>query len=409
MSKRLNNNKEKKPNYSAFRNNDRKSKAKDLEFRDNLVRIWYPEVSDQEKLALKNISKYPDVKPYIAVMPDFHLGQWTVNGSIIPSENLVYPNTIGGDIGCGISSLRIPVTYDEIKGPLREIYNNIYGEVPTGKRVNRTPNERVDQNTLFNQELEVLNNANIRNAKQQLGTLGRGNHFVELQKDDEGDINLMIHTGSRGLGQIIRNIFFKRSTEHPKAKACLYLEADSPEGENYLAHVNFAIDYAKENRKEIARKVIETISEHIPRLNIEDDSLLEGLIDTSHNTISREVIFGSPVFVHRKGAINIPEGVLAPIPGNMGSISYIVEGRGNKYSFDSASHGAGRAMSRGEAQRKIRKEDLEDATQGVICRKNESIVDEAPQAYKDIEKVMSYQKDLIKRRHAFYPITCVKG
>ena len=374
-----------------------------------MVRIWYPRISKQEELTLKNISKYPDIKPYIVIMPDFHLGHWTINGSVIPSENLLYPNTIGGDIGCGISSLKIPITHEEIKGPLRAIYNSIYEKVPTGKRVNRMPNDRVNQNPLFNQELEVLNNANILNAKQQLGTLGRGNHFIELQTDDYNKVNLMIHTGSRGLGQIIKNIFSKRSINYPKSKACLYLEADSSEGINYLNHINFALDYARENRKEIARKVLETISDFVPHLKSYEDSLLINLIDTPHNTISREEVFGNPVFIHRKGAIKIPKEVLAPIPGNMGSMSYLVEGRGNEYSFNSASHGAGRTMSRVEAQRKIRKKDLEVATENVICRKDESMLDEAPQAYKDINKVISYQKDLIKRKHVFYPIACVKG
>ena len=391
-------------------NPDKKSVAKDLVFDGKLVRVWSPTITREKDViqSLKNLAKYPDVFPYIAVMPDYHLGENSVNGSIIPSENLLYVNAIGGDIGCGMASLKLPFEFEEIQRNLMQIYKDIYARVPSGRRLNITPNERVNNLPIFDNDLEIMNNANTKRAKQQIGTLGGGNHFVEIQKNENGDINLMVHTGSRILGQHIRGINMKKGKTLDSPRGLVVLEAESDEGKDYLKQVEFAVQYAKENRQEILRQAYEAFTDSVGG-NDSFESVLEKLIDVSHNSLSKENIFGKDVYVHRKGAVHLSDGELGLIPGSMGTNSYIVQGKGNKYSFESCSHGAGRKMSRGVAFSTIRKSDFLESMQGIISREDDSILDEAPQAYKDIGKVVKYQQDLVKVVEKLSPLACVKG
>jgi len=388
---------------------DEGTSARDIIVNRRLFRVWHPEARGDKTLTerLTSLSRYPDVFPYVAIMPDYHNGESSVNGSVIPSENLLYINAIGGDIGCGMSFARLPLTTHDLGDKLRKIYEAIYQKVPTGRRVNIEDYEKFSDFPLFQQELEVLNKGNIKDALQQIGTLGGGNHFIEVQADSEDNIAVMIHTGSRAIGQHIRTIFMRKATNPEKSRNLFYLSADSKEGKEYLEHVDFATRYAAENRAEILRRVMEAFSEQFPELRecLSEDNI----IDVPHNFISLENYFGKEVYVHRKGAIHVPKDSFGAVPGSMGSASYVVRGRGNKYSFDSCSHGAGRRMSRGQAFDLIRREEFIGAMGDVISRTDDSIVDEAPQAYKDINEIIKYQKDLIRTTDKLRPLASIKG
>lgn len=400
-----------KPKINQMYRYDQKL-TRDLVFGNRLVRVWSPEAEhDKDTLrAFKNLAKYPEVFPYIAIMPDYHIGENSVNGAIIPTRQTLYVNAIGEDIGCGMASLRLPVRVEDINRKLDQIYNRLYSRIPSGRRLNITYEDRIDIKDLFKSDLEVLNNANTKEAKQQMGTLGSGNHFVEVQIDENGYINLMVHTGSRRLGQNIRKIFSRKGKVSNSSIGLVALDANSSVGVEYLAHVDFATEYARENRKEIMLQVYQTISEILPRLlETQFEKLLEDLIDTTHNQITRETHFGEQVYVHRKGAVHLPGGALGLIPGSMGSGSYVVRSKGNRFSFDSCSHGAGRRMSRGRALNSIRLEDYLKAMQGIVCRTDDNILDEAPQAYKDIDTVLKYQKDLVSIVNKLRPLVSIKG
>lgn len=386
--------------------------ARDIVLNGRLFRVWDPESRGNEELVggLRAVSYYPDISPFVCVMPDFHISESSVNGSVIPSRNLLYVNAVGGDIGCGMASLRLPISLFEVENKLDEIYRLIYSFVPTGRQSNQTGVEVNNQDELFNQDLEVLNRSNVKDAKRQFGTLGGGNHFVELQTDEDNRVNVMVHTGSRVIGQIIKQIFTRQGITSQRPKGLIYLEADSRAGQDYLAHVKFALDYAKANRKEILSRTIKGILEVFPALGERiNGSLLEGMIDVPHNYVSLERHFGEDLYVHRKGAVHLEEGELGLIPGSMGTHSYVVMGRGNQYGLDSCSHGAGRSMPRGKALDCIRKSDYLLAMRGIVCRTDDNILDEAPQAYKDVDKVINHQKDLVRVCEKLKPVVSVKG
>jgi tRNA-splicing ligase RtcB (3'-phosphate/5'-hydroxy nucleic acid ligase) len=398
-------------NWRDFRNKNKKSLAKDLIFDDVLVRVWSPEIEKEEEIkrGLGNLARYPDVYPYIAVMPDYHLGENSVNGSVIPSRSTLYVNAIGGDIGCGVASVKLPIDVDEIEPFLREIYKSIYEKIPTGKRLHIKPDRRVLDLPLFDSELDLMNVSNKKRAQQQIGTLGGGNHFVEIQRGEGGKVNVMVHTGSRGLGQIVREVSHRNGIKHDRPKGLVTLDADSDEGRAYLDNVNFAMRYAEANREEILREVFGALKSYVPRLEeISFDDILAKKIEVPHNFLSREMHFGEEVFIHRKGAIRVLEYELGLIPGSMGTHSYVVLGKGNKYSFNSCSHGAGRKMTRNEAKNRISRSDFAKAMGEVVSRKDKGVYDEAPQAYKDVEEVLSYQRDLVKRVEVLKPLISIK-
>jgi len=389
-----------------------KTVARDIVLNGRLIRVWHPEArSDRDLLlSLSELSRYPDVYPYIAIMPDYHIGESAVNGAVIPSRRLLYINIIGGDIGCGMASMRLPIRLDAIAGMLRDLFGRIHERVPSGRRIHLEPSEAVQSLPLFTEALEILNKENTRRGQQEMGTLGGGNHFVEIQKNEAGELNVMVHTGSRILGQHIRNIFIKRGQRPGKPPGLFMLEADSPEGRDYLAHVAFAVRYARENRLEILRQVYHAFQELVPQLReMPFARCQETVVDKPHNYISKETHFGEEVYVHRKGAIHVPENCPGLIPGSMGTSSFLVVGRGNLYSFNSCSHGAGRRLSRGKALRQISKEDFLRAMAGIVSRADDSILDEAPQAYKDIHEIIRCQRDLVRVAEEFTPVISIKG
>jgi tRNA-splicing ligase RtcB len=386
--------------------------SRDIVINRKLFRVWHPEARGDTRLiqSLTEISRYPDIFPYVAIMPDYNSGENSVNGSIIPSENLLYLNATGGDIGCGMSVLKLPLKTNDLDGKLEKIYESIYREVPTGRSVNLKGYDSFSEWPLFHEEIEVLNGGNKKEALQQIGTIGRGNHFVEVQEDSEGYLYIMVHTGSRALGQVIRKIFTKKSRNPEKSKNFYYLEANSKDGQNYLRHVDFAVRYATENRAEILRRVYSCFLEQFQGLaESSPEAHSHGFLDVCHNFISKEVHFGREVYVHRKGAVSVPKHSLGIISGTMGDSSFVVEGRGNPYSFNSCSHGAGRRMTRAEALRTLRREDLSIAMEGILSRLDQNVLDEAPQAYKSIQEIVRYQRDLIKIQTKLMPLASIKG
>jgi len=323
---------------------------------------------------------------------------------------MLYVNAIGGDLGCGMSFVDLGVSVDSVRRKLNEIYGEIYEAVPTGKRFNVQFDERLEKNELFVQDLPLLNRTNKKLAMQQFGSLGRGNHFIELQEGEQGQLGLMIHTGSRGIGHLIRNIGMKAGTALDSPRGLVVIEANSEEGEEYLRNINFAVQYASKNRLEILMRVLGVLqgkSEELGRKSLEE--VRENVIDVPHNLITQERHFGKDLYVHRKGAVNLLKGQLGIIPGSMGTHSYVVVGRGNVYSFNSCSHGAGRIMSRGKALNTVSPRDFESSMSGIVSRRDRSVYDEAPQAYKNIELVLGYQKDLVKRVSKWYPTLSIKG
>jgi tRNA-splicing ligase RtcB len=387
----------------------KKNSASSVMINKTLVQMWSPEAAKDTELIrhIRKVTRYPGIFPRIAIMPDYHLGGLSMNGSILASENMLYINAIGGDIGCGIASLKLPLNIDDIAAELQKIYHDMYSNIPTGRRINVVFEESIDQMELFRFESSVFNKANKKRAKQQLGTVGDGNHFVELQKDDKGALYLMVHSGSRMLGQVVRQAHIHNSSQPETSGA---IEAESAEGRAYLADADFAVRYAKENRHELLMRAIGAINMTVPASKqIDGKSLEEEVIDTPHNHMTQETHFGKRLYVHRKGAVHVPKGHLGIIAGNMGDTSYIVRGTGNRKSFESCSHGAGRSKTRGEAFSKISMKAYLESVEGVVCRRDQSILDEAPGAYKNIERVMSYQRDLVKRVTALNPVVNVKG
>ena len=397
---------------SEFRYRNRKSSVIDISTKNGTAKIWAAKssISADARKTIEDLTKCPDVYPYIAIMHDFHInGSW-LNGSIIPTRNSLFVTAVGGDLGCGMASLKLPIQTDDIEGSLKAIYKEIYATVPCGRRTNETIDDAIENHPVFNHQSDVLTNDVRKKAKRQLGTLGGGNHFIEIQKNEEGELNIMVHTGSRYLGQVIRSVHLKNGTELARPHGLVTLAADSPEGQKYLNDMSLAIDYAKENRTEILRRVYAAIAKFVPELQQRDFSeFAEDTIDIHHNYIAQEEHFGETLYVHRKGAIHLLEGEVGIVPGSMGSKSYLVMGRGNIFSFNSCAHGAGRKLSRREAFNGITPRRFRQSMGDVISRTDRNVFDEAPEAYKDIEGVMRSQRDLVKVSDVLYPLASIKG
>jgi len=389
----------------------KKQEVRTIKVNGVTIKAWSPTIERDKEVqeGLRKLKHYPDIYSHVAIMPDYHLGETSINGSIIPSQETLYLNAIGGDIGCGIALAKLDLKEEDLDGKTREIYRALASRIPTGRRVNIHPEERVEAMEIFGAESPTLTNTVIKKAKQQMGTVGDGNHFVEIQKDQEGNLYAMVHTGSRYLGQVIREVHSRNGTQS-NPKSPIMLNINDQEGEAYLRDSQLALAYSIENRREILRKVLEAISETATEIpEDEQKKILEEILDVPHNFISKETHFGTDLFVHRKGAIYVPEGTLGIIAGTMGTPSYLVEGRGNKESFESASHGAGRRMPRGRALRSISHKEFLRTMDGIESRKDENVLDESPQAYKNINEVMKNQKGLVKKVEELSPLINIRG
>ena len=381
-------------------------------------------VDESAQRQLQNAARLPVVFRHIAVMPDVHFGIGATVGSVIPTLKAIIPAAVGVDIGCGMMAAKTTLRAEDLPDNLGPLRTAIERAVPHGRRPgHRDPGawgkapESVNSAwaTLEPEFTELCRDypkLAQTNHVQHLGTLGTGNHFIEVCLDEAGAVWFMLHSGSRGVGNAIGTTFIELAKQDARRHQAnlpdenlAYLEEGSRYFGDYVRAVGWAQKYAAINRELMMKRVIEATKTVIAK---HFDSHVEA-VNCHHNYVSREQHFGQEVYVTRKGAVSARAGQLGIIPGSMGARSYIVRGKGNPESFESCSHGAGRALSRGEAKRRFTLEEHRAATEGVECRKDAAVIDETPAAYKDIDAVMEAQRDLVEVVHTLKQVVCVKG
>jgi len=375
------------------------------------IKLWTPihEVESAALDQLKNIANLPWMFKHVAAMPDVHFGKGATVGSVIAMQNAVSPAAVGVDIGCGMGAVLTNLTAKDLPESLRAIRAQIERDVPVGFNRHDTGLTLGAKSVMHTfKDLRAPVSTIEKTAHCQIGTLGGGNHFIEICLDTTDRVWVVLHSGSRNIGKTLaeHHIAIARKLVHndalPDKDLAVFLRG-TKEMDDYRHDLMWAQQYAFENRANMKNLVMAAIKRHIPHLTEVD------YIACHHNYVSEETHFGEDVIVTRKGAIYAGRDVYGIIPGSMGTKSYIVKGLGNPESYCSASHGAGRRMSRGAAKRAFTKEDLAEQTQGVECRKDEGVVDEIPAAYKDIDKVMENQKDLVEIVAELKQVLCVKG
>ena len=357
---------------------------------------------------LRNIAKLPWVFHHVAAMPDVHYGKGATVGSVIAMKGALSPAAVGVDIGCGLAAVRSSLNASDLPDSLAGLRSEIERAIPVGFEQHKRP---VEGDPALWRDFQDLTSA-VRDleskARHQLGTLGGGNHFLELCLDTEDRVWLMLHSGSRNTGKTLAEIHIGRAKKlaHnqrlPDRDLAVFL-AGTPEMRDYRCDLFWAQRYARANREAMLQLYQDVLRRFRPDVRFADP------VHCHHNYVAEEVHFGEEVLVTRKGAIRAGKGELGIVPGSMGTRSYVVRGLGNPQSFESASHGAGRRMSRSEAKRRFTVKDLREQTQGVECRKDGGVLDEIPAAYKDIGQVMEQQRDLVEVVAELRQVLCVKG
>ena len=371
------------------------------------------EFSIEEQSMLRNVSRLPCLFKHVALMPDAHLGKGSMVGSVVATKDAVIPATVGVDIGCGMMAVKTPFKSGILDGKLKELRSKIEEAIPTGFG---QYDESVDESSYWegwNEFANLHEGVSDRKAKamKQLGTLGGGNHFIEVCLDTENVVWLMLHSGSRNIGKELaeRHIATARSlwrlSELPDPNLAYFISG-TPEFKAYWKDLEWAQRYAMKNREIMMTRLLKVFNK---MFNHRQPFKPELAVNCHHNYVALEQHYDEKVFVTRKGAINAAAGMYGIIPGSMGAKSYIVKGLGLPESFNSCSHGAGRKLSRGAAKRNFTKEDLERQTEGVECRKDLGVLDEIPGAYKSIETVMKNQSDLVEVVAEIKQVVCVKG
>jgi tRNA-splicing ligase RtcB len=385
------------------------------------VRVYARDIDANVREQLANVSKLPIVGPFVAAMPDVHLGKGASVGAVIPNSRAVIPAAVGVDIGCGMMAVRLSLNAEDLPDSLRGLRAAIEGAVPVGFKwhdFDQAPAEAClplerGYRRIVERHPEITGRMKNPNRRwiEQMGTLGGGNHFIEVCLDESGRVWVMLHSGSRGIGNAIGTYFIelaKRDMERHIAnlphKDLAYLKEGSKHFDDYMDAVGWAQDYARANREAMMRLILDAIAPHLPPFEAEAQA-----VNCHHNYVQREQHFGREYLVTRKGAIRAGAGELGIIPGSMGAKSYIVRGRGNPDSLMSSAHGAGRRMSRTQAKKRISMADFAAQTRGVECRRDKGVLDEAPGAYKDIDEVMAQQSDLVEIVHTLKQVVCVKG
>jgi tRNA-splicing ligase RtcB len=385
------------------------------------VKIYTDEIDSEAFQQLYNLSQLPFIHSHIAVMPDVHVGKGATVGSVIPTLGAIIPAAVGVDIGCGMNALRLSIKAKDLPDNLRSLRLFIEEAIPVGFNMHKQ--DRARQSTVtalatgLHQILEKHRKIYTMQKKpyqtwiRQLGTLGGGNHFIELCLDENDDVWVMLHSGSRGIGNVMGDYFINLAKKdmgqhlhHLPDKDLAYFSEGAAHYDDYLEAVGWAQDYALANRREMMYLICEALRKKLPKFGITKEA-----INCHHNYVAREQHFGASLLVTRKGAIRAGEGELGIIPGSMGTKSYIVRGKGNPQSFCSCSHGAGRVMSRSKAKQCFNTDDVDKQTRGIECRKDSGIIDELPLAYKDIDTVMENQSDLVEIVHTLKQVLCIKG
>ena len=388
----------------------------DLTVAGMTVRLWSAEGTEDKATITRlfePIARAGFVHPYLALMPDWHPGKDSVVGSVVPSREVLLPSVIGGDIGCGVSAVRLPITAGELAHSFVLLGHRLREVIPVGTSYNSVVTDRVRDHPLWEKELRApVSNRTLRKLVRQFGSLGGGNHFLEIQKDREERLWVMLHSGSRYLGVQVRDWYVERGTEQPAIDKRLYaripyLPASSALAIDYLADLRLVVEFARESRREMMLRTLEVVQEMAGQFDVAD--VMKEFVDINHNYVDQEENFGETLFVHRKGAIRVAQGQKGSVPGSMGTSSFVIEGRGNDYAFFSCAHGGGRAMSRSEATRRVSRKDYQRSLVGVVCAHSDVLLDEAPEAYKDIRVVMRGQADLVKTLCELTPVVSVKG
>ena len=380
------------------------------------VKIWTDQVEASAEQQLTALAGCPFIFHHVAAMPDVHYGLGATIGSVFATENALLPTAVGVDIGCGMLAPPFNVrAVDLSQSFLRELHELTKKNIPTGFGQHAGPQdwEGFDDETRYTPAVAQI----VREkGPMQLGSLGGGNHFLELCQDEDGMVWLMLHSGSRGAGNMIATHHIaiaqelNRQLGIPSAPDLWVLPLDHEESQNYLRDMQWAQDYAMENRQRMRWTFTELFSRLLKkrlRINLSFDPA--ACVNIHHNYANRETHFGREVWVHRKGATFAGPGVLGIIPGSMATGSYIVRGLGNPESFMSCSHGAGRVMSRGQAVRSITLESFAHKMRGIVAETGKEYLDEAPQAYKDLDTVILNQADLVEPVRRLHPIMNVKG
>jgi len=385
------------------------------------VKVYTDRLEPEARQQLVNVSKLPIVHHHVAAMPDVHLGIGATVGSVIPTLRAIIPAAVGVDIGCGMIAARLSLTANDIdEAALKKVFNRISRDVPVGFNQHEEPAARDQAAKRFKRGLKAILEKHPGVERRvgrksswvrQLGTLGGGNHFIELCLDEAGRAWVMLHSGSRGIGNAIGMHFIElarkdaeRNRVNLPHRDLAYFEEGARHFRDYVEAVAWAQDYAAANRAEMMDIVLEALRRHLPAFEVTTEA-----VNCHHNYVSREFHYGADVWVTRKGAIRAREGELGIIPGSMGTRSYIVRGKGSAEAFHSCAHGAGRRMSRNQAASRYSVADLELQTAGVVCRKDKGVLDEIPAAYKDIDQVMANQSDLVEVVHTLKQVLCVKG
>ena len=385
------------------------------------VHVWTDDVEAEALKQLVNVARLPFVFRHVAAMPDVHTGIGATVGAVIPTKGAIIPAAVGVDIGCGMGAVRLSLTAADLPDRLGRVRGVIEAAVPVGFDQHDARDALGHAAKPFARALHRIADKHPQLAKmqksfdetwvRQLGTLGGGNHFIEVCLDEEARVWVMLHSGSRGIGNAIGRYFIERAREHCLKRDVRLPDRDlawfdegTPLFDDYVEAVGWAQDYAAANRGEMMGLVLEALARVLPPFAATAEA-----INCHHNYVERERHFGESVLVTRKGAIRAGQGELGIIPGSMGAKSYIVRGRGDADSFSSCSHGAGRRMSRTEAKRRFSRADLERETAGVECRKDAGVIDEIPGAYKSIDEVMANQTDLVEVVHTLKQVVCVKG
>ncbi len=384
------------------------------------IRAWtrgVPVEADARQ-QLMNMAALPFVHGHLAVMPDVHLGRGATVGSVIPTRGAIIPAAVGVDIGCGMAAVMTDVTASQLPDGLAPLRAAIEAVIPVGQASHREPPRAAEKawTKRHRQGYEAIEArhpkiAEKKSAALQIGTLGGGNHFIELCLDEADRVWVMLHSGSRNIGNRIGTYFIAKAKEEVEAaglrlpdRDLAWLGEGTQSFRDYIEAVGWAQDYARSNREVMMAHVLDVLRQAWPELRT-----LDVAVNCHHNYVEREEHFGERVWLTRKGAVSARKGELGIIPGSMGARSFIVRGLGNPQSFQSCSHGAGRVMSRTAAKERFTLEDHIAATAHVECRKDKGVIDETPMAYKDIDAVMAAQADLVEVVHTLRQIVCVKG
>ncbi|HZU85448.1 MAG TPA: RtcB family protein [Polyangiaceae bacterium] len=372
------------------------------------VRLWARDASPDTVRQLQRLASQPYVTEFVAGMADAHVSEGVAVGSVFATERTVVPRALGGDLGCGMSARRIAVDPDALdRRALQTLVRDLERAIPTGDATHTGRGVSVPE-ALLTAPLSTgaLEHAREALSRRHLGTLGGGNHFIEIDRDADGGLWLLVHSGSRGLGAAIAHHHAQAAAAGAPSGDLPGLDVESASGAAYMRDLAWALDFARANRRSLEARALEVIGNMLAvRLNAEDG------IDVHHNFVAQEDWCGRELFIHRKGAVAVPPGALALVPGSMGTASYVVEGLGAADSFGSCSHGAGRVMSRKEARARVHPRALASSMRRVVYPEHlaRQLVEEAPAAYRDIGEVLDEQKDLVHRRVRLEPVAVLKG